>query len=37
MSVMLSWDTCLHVLAVLQHRDLEQITCKWFSLSVPCL
>lgn len=37
MSDMLFWDTYLHVVAVLQHRDLELITCKWFSPSVPCL
>lgn len=37
MGDILSWDTYLHVLAVLQHRDLKQITCKWFRPSVPCL
>lgn len=33
---MLSWDTYLHVLVVLD-RDLEQVTCKWFSPSVAWL
>lgn len=33
----LSWDTYLHVLAVQQPRDLEQISHKWFGPSIPCL
>lgn len=37
MGDVLSWDTHLHVLAVQQPRDLEQITRKWFGPSVPCL